>query len=71
MNPDVIFLLGLAVAALAVPATISAFSSSDKTLRPAVIAILIGGALVVWANSQKPGGYDLRQVPKLVVDLFG
>ncbi len=70
MDPDLIFLLGVFVFALSVPATISAFSTSGKTLRPAIIAILVGGALIVWATSQTPGGYSITQIPALILEQF-
>jgi hypothetical protein len=70
MDPDLIFLLGIFVFFLSVPATISAFSTSGKTLRPAAIAIIIGGALIVWASSQTPGGYSITDVPALIKKQF-
>ncbi len=70
MNPDVIFVLGLFISALAVPAVISAFSTSDATLRPAAACIMLGGSLVLWAMTQSPSGYTLAEVPGIVVSLF-
>lgn len=71
MNPDIFFLVGLVVLVLALPATISAFSTSGRTFRPVIMCILIGGGMVVFAMSQTPGGYTANDIPRILGDLFG
>lgn len=70
MDPDLIFVLAVGIFALVIPAVISAFSSSDKSLRPAVFAVVIGGTMILWAMSQTPGGYSLAEIPSIIVELL-
>ena len=70
MNPDVIFLLGLLIFGLSVPAVISAFSTSGSTLRPAAMCVLVGGTMIVWAMSQSTTAYSVAMIPDLVKGLF-
>ncbi len=70
MNPDIFFLGGLILLALAIPATLAAFSSSDRTFRPVIVCILLGGGLVVVAMAHNPQGYTANDVPRIVMELF-
>ena len=70
MNPDIVFLVGLVILLLGIPATISAFSSSDRTFRPVILSILVGGGMIVFAMSQTPGGYTANDVPRILGELF-
>ena len=69
MHPDLIFLAGVIVLALAFPATLAAFSSSNRTFRPVILCILVGGGLVFAAVAQTPSGYSINDVPRIVADL--
>ena len=72
MDPDHIFFFGDCVFALAIPLVISAFSSSNATMRPAVGASLIGGSMIVYALMVSPGsGYSLEDLPRIAMDLLG
>lgn len=71
MNPDLIFVVGVVIFALSVPAVISAFSTSDSTLKPAVVCIVVGGSLIVLAQSLSAGGGpSLNDLPSIVMGLF-
>ena len=70
MNPDLMFLGGLIILALVFPATVGAFSSSDRTFRPVIICILLGGGLVAYAMSLNPQGYTAEDIPRIVRELF-
>ncbi|MEM6824871.1 MAG: hypothetical protein AAGB18_04215 [Pseudomonadota bacterium] len=71
MNPDLIFVIGVGIFALAIPAVINAFSTSGMTLKPALAFVVVGGSLIVFAQSQTTTEtYSLTEIPKIVMGLF-
>ncbi len=54
------------MAVFSVPSILSAFSEG-RAPRVAAFTIIASGALVVWAISQKPGGYALNEIPDVFV----
>lgn len=66
MDHDLALVIGLVVAVFSIPALVSAFSER-RAPRVAAIAIIVGGGLVAWAVTQKPGGYQIDQIPNVVV----
>lgn len=66
MEPDTLFVLGLGLMVLSIPAVVSAFSRGNPP-RVAAVVLVIAGAMVVWAISNKPGGYPLNTIPKVVI----
>ncbi|MFP5509263.1 MAG: hypothetical protein ACU0A4_03975 [Paracoccaceae bacterium] len=73
MNTDLALVMGLIVLLFSAPAIISAISDG-RAPRTAMIALVVGGGLVVFALTQKPGGYRIEDVPrtfiKVIADLF-
>lgn len=65
MLADILFVIGLVVAGMSVPAMISAFAKSEPP-RAAAVAAVIGGALIVGAISMHPGGYRAQDIPVVV-----
>jgi hypothetical protein len=65
MNPDTFFVIGLALGVLSIPAVVSAISNGDRP-RIATITLMIAGGMIVYAISNKPGGYPLESIPKVV-----
>ncbi|MCB1312531.1 MAG: hypothetical protein KDK29_11940 [Sedimentitalea sp.] len=63
MNADLILTIGLVVSAFAVPAVVSDLSDR-RAPRFSALTIMIGGGLVVYAASVKPGGYTLADIPE-------
>lgn len=61
MPYDLYLVIGIVVLAFAIPSILSAYSNS-RMPRIAVLAVLIGGGLVVYAVLSKPGGYNLHDV---------
>jgi len=70
VDPDLIFVIGLIVGILAVPALLSAFSES-RAPRAAAIMIMIAAGLVAIAVIQKPGGYTLNEAPEILFSVVG
>jgi hypothetical protein len=64
MDTDLILIVGIIVAVLAVPALLSAFSSGLPP-RGAAVAAVVGGALIVIAISLHPGGYRAQDIPDI------
>ena len=65
IDADLLLTIGLAIAIIAIPAAISAFSDS-RPPRAATIGILVAGALILLAFYARPGGYTLKTVPEAV-----
>ena len=66
MSPDLAMVIGVVLGVLSVPAILSAFSEGHAP-RVAAFTILVGGSLVLWALTQKPGGYTLIDIPNAFV----
>lgn len=62
MNTDLMLVIGIVLAVLAVPSVLSALNDG-RAPRLAAVVVLIAGGLLVVALSQKPGGYELRDIP--------
>ena len=63
---DLIMVLGAAILFLAFPASVGAFSRGEPP-RAAMLALFAGGCMIVYANSSRPGGYSLTEMPDLVL----
>ncbi|MCZ7674977.1 MAG: hypothetical protein M5U35_02475 [Roseovarius sp.] len=66
MNTDLILVTGIVLAALSVPAMISAISDSRPPRVAAFVAMAAGG-LIIWAVSNRPGGYGWDDIPRAFV----
>ncbi len=69
MNPDLFFVIGLGVGVLAIPALVSAFSES-RPPRAAAIMVMISAGLLLVAVLQKPGGYEVGEIPQVVAGVL-
>ncbi len=65
MDPDMLFVIGLALGILSIPAVVSAISNGERP-RIATITLMIAGTMLVWAISNKPGGYPMESIPTVV-----
>lgn len=62
MNTDLMLVIGIVLAVLSIPSMLSALNDG-RAPRLAAITVLIAGGLVIVALSQKPGGYQVRDIP--------
>lgn len=70
MDTDLFLVIGSALLVLALPTLIGAFSES-RPPRTAAILVLVGGALVVFAVTQNPGGYGFDDIPLALTRVIG
>jgi hypothetical protein len=61
---DLILVIGVVVLGLAFPAMVGAFSRGAPP-RAAMLAIFAGGILIMYANSSRPGGYSIAEMPQV------
>lgn len=66
MEPDLALSLGIVVAAFSVPSILSALSDR-RAPRASALTVLIGGALILFAVTSKPGGYSMGEIPDVFV----
>ncbi|WP_294615259.1 hypothetical protein [Roseovarius sp.] len=66
MDPDLAMLIGLVLGVFTVPSIMSAISDG-RAPRVAAFTGIAAGTLVLWAVSNKPGGYDLSDLPDILV----
>jgi hypothetical protein len=66
MDTDIALVLGLVIAALSIPSILSALADK-RAPRASAITILIAGGLILFAVQGKPGGYQLSQMPDVVM----
>ena len=69
MDPDLALVLGLIIGGLSVPGMMSAVSER-RAPRASMLTILIAGGLLYYALDQKPGGYELRDIPDAFIDVI-
>lgn len=65
MQTDIILVAGLLLAALAIPAAVSAFSDGRRP-RVATLVLLAGGGMIIYALTSRPGGYTLAGIPEAI-----
>lgn len=70
MDSDLIFVVGFIIAVLSIPAIVSAFSDS-RTPRVPAIVVLIGGLMIGYAMSERPGAYSFETLPDVFVRVIG
>ncbi|GAA6176381.1 hypothetical protein [Sulfitobacter pacificus] len=69
MDPDLALSLGMVIAAFSVPSILSALTDR-RAPRASALTILMGGALILYAMQNKPGGYTFEQVPDVFVSVL-
>ncbi len=66
---DLIMCIGVLVIFLAFPAAVSSFSRGAPPTM-AILALAVGGAMIVYANSSRPGGYSVAEMPQLFMKVL-
>ena len=66
---DLIMCIGVVVLAMAFPAAVGAFSRGSPP-RAAMLALFTGGVLILYANSSRPGGYSVSEMPQIFVKVI-
>ena len=61
---DLIMCLGVLAIFLAFPAAVGSFSRGAPP-RGAILSLVVGGTMIVYANSSRPGGYSMEEMPSL------
>ena len=69
MDTDLALVIGLAVLCLSAPSIVSA-SSDGRAPRTALLTLLIGGGMTLYALTQKPGGYRVDDVPGVIIKVI-
>ena len=62
MDTDLILVIGVLLGVFAVPSIVSTFSEG-RAPRVAAVALVAGGALILYAVMTHPDGYTLGDVP--------
>ena len=70
MDPDVLFVLGLILCVLMIPAIVSAFIDGRAPRTPAYLAI-IGGLMIGYAVVERPSSYGFNTIPDVFVRVIG
>lgn len=66
MTPDLLLVIGIVLAVLAIPSMMSAFADR-RTPRVAAVVAIIAGCMIVWAVREQPGGYTIKEIPEVFV----
>jgi hypothetical protein len=69
MDTDLALVIGLVVLGLSAPSIVSAISDG-RAPRTAMLTLVIGGGLTLYALTQKPGGYRIDQVPEVFIKVI-
>lgn len=70
MDADLMLVVGVVLLMLALPPLLSAFSEG-RPPRAAAILVMIGGTLLVLALTDRPGGYQIAEIPKVFLTVIG
>lgn len=70
MDPDLMLVIGLVVGGFSIPSIMGALADG-RVPRAAAIAVMVSGGLIVLAIGEKPGGYQLGDIPDVFVDVVG
>lgn len=70
MDPDLLMTVGVVLGVFTIPSLFSAFVEG-RPPRVGAIFLLTAGALIATALVRKPGGYDLAELPGVMVSVLG
>ena len=70
MDFDLIFVVGVALIAFAIPSLVSAFSDR-RWPKVAALMVLIGGMAIAYASQENPGAYSFETLDDVIVRVIG
>lgn len=63
---DYFLAAGLVILVLSLPSIVSAVTE-HRAPRVAAIVLLIAGGMIAYATTQKPGGYQISEIPDVIL----
>jgi len=69
MDADLAMAVGLVLGVFSVPALLSAISEG-RAPRVGAVVMVIAGAMILWAVTQKPGGYTFAELPAVILSVM-
>lgn len=70
MDPDLFLVIGLLIGGFTIPPILGTIFDGRPPRTPAVLVVIAGG-MIAFAVIQKPGGYDILDVPGVFVQVIG
>ncbi|MCE8547841.1 hypothetical protein KBY25_18645 [Ruegeria pomeroyi] len=69
MDSDLILVVSMVIAALSIPAMVSAYSEVRRPFA-AIFTLVIAAGMMLYAAWLKPGGYVLAEIPDVFFSVF-
>ncbi|HKL65043.1 MAG TPA: hypothetical protein VJ886_02945 [Roseovarius sp.] len=69
MDADLAMAIGLVLGVFSVPALLSAISEA-RPPRVGALVMMIAGGMILWAITQKPGGYTFAELPAVILNVM-
>ncbi|WP_299348491.1 hypothetical protein [uncultured Shimia sp.] len=66
MQPDYLLTIGLVLGLFSIPAMLSAYAD-QRAPRASMASFILAAAIIAFAYVRHPGGYELADVPNVVV----
>lgn len=66
---DLIMCIGVLALFMAFPAAVGSFSRGAPPTM-ALLALALGGSMIVYANASRPGGYSVAEMPQLFLKVL-
>ncbi len=68
MDTDLILTIGIVLLVLSIPSLLSAWAES-RVPRIGAIMIIVAGGMILTALQTRPGGYNFRDVPNVMIEV--
>ncbi|MEM7472487.1 MAG: hypothetical protein AAF340_14145 [Pseudomonadota bacterium] len=67
---EFILVLGMVIGVLAIPGMFSSIVDGSPP-RAATVAVVVSGAMIIYAVYKTPGGYSLNEIPNVIARVVG
>ncbi|MCU9839848.1 hypothetical protein OEZ49_18910 [Ruegeria sp. WL0004] len=64
MDADSLFVAGLVLAAISIPAAVTAYSEGRRPVF-GVVSMVVSAGMMIYASRLRPGGYALDDIPEV------